>query len=201
MKALGRLKAALPVLCLSALMACADTQEWISSRIHDEPPPPAAADRPTSRQTIDRARGYMRAGDYQKAIDDYHAGYRKTPRDKALLQAYVQSLEQRAGGADQTLEQQEVGAAGKIYAILQKNYPRFSGFEQKLTFTSTSLTAKLERCKKTLFKQGFQEYRQGNLSRSIALWEDLLVIDPENTDIKEALRTARLQQKNLNATE
>ncbi len=201
MKAPGRLKAVLPVLFLSTLVACADTQEWINSRIHDPPPPPAADDRTISRQTIARARGHMQAGDYQKAIDDYHAGYRKTPRDKALLQAYVQSLEQMAGGADQALERQEVGAAGKIYAILGKNYARFSGFEQNLSFTLSDLTAKLEHCKKTLFKQGFQEYRQGNLSRSIALWEDLLVIDPQNTDIKEALRTARLQQKNLNATE
>ncbi len=201
MKVSGRLKAALPVLFLSVLVACADTQEWVSSKTHSQPPPPAADDRTISRQTIARAQSHMQAGDYQEAIDVYQGRYRKAPRDKVLREAYVNSLEQIAGAADQALEQQAFGEAGKIYAILQKNYDRFSGFEQQLTFTSASLSAKLDHCKKTLFKQGFQEYRQGNLSRAIALWEDLLVIDPQNTDIKEALRTARLQQKNLNATE
>ena len=191
----GRFTAALLVLLLSTLVSCADTRQWISSRDSDPPPPP------TSRQTADRARKHIEAGDYQKGIDVFHGGLRRAPRDQTLLRAYVKSLDQMAAAADQALAQQAVGTAGKTYAILLKNYPRFSGFEQKLAFTRTDLDAKLDHCKKTLFKQGFQEYRQGNLSRSIALWEDLLVIDPQNADIKEALRTARLQQKNLNATE
>jgi cytochrome c-type biogenesis protein CcmH/NrfG len=45
--------------------------------------------------------------------------------------------------------------------------------------------------------QGFQEYRKGNLNKAIALWQSLLVIDPNNKDIKETVRTATLQQKNL----
>ena len=61
----------------------------------------------------------------------------------------------------------------------------------------TELEPKREYCKKTLFKQGFQAYRRRDLNRSIALWEDYLVFDRENVDIREALRTARLQQKNL----
>ena len=143
----------------------------------------------------------MLAGDYQKALDVYHAGHRKAPRDQTLLGAYVQSLESMVGTAEQALAQQEVGTAGKIYALLKKNYPRFEGFEQKLSFNRTRLSAKLDDCKKKLFKQGFKEYRKGNLDRAIALWEDLLVIDPQNTGIKEALRIAKLQQKNLQETD
>ena len=45
--------------------------------------------------------------------------------------------------------------------------------------------------------QGFQEYRKGNLDKSIVLWQSLLAIDPHNKDIKEAVRTATQQQKNL----
>ena len=147
------------------------------------------------------ARGHLQAGDYQKAIDVYHAGYRKAPHDQTLLSAYVQALEFMAATADRALDRQEIGAAGKTYDMLLKNYSRFQGFEEKLAFTRARLKEKLEYCKKTLFMQGFQEYRNGNLSQSIALWEDLLVIDPQNVDIKEALRIAKLQQKNLHETE
>jgi tetratricopeptide (TPR) repeat protein len=147
------------------------------------------------------ARGHLQAGEYQKAIDVYHAGYQKSPGDQKLLDAYVQALDHMAASANQALDRQAVGAAGKTYDILLKNYVRFSGFEGQLAFTPASLNEKLNYCKKTLFKQGFEEYRKGNLSQSIALWEDLLVIDPRNADIKEALRIAKLQQKNLHETE
>lgn len=197
----GCLRGALLLLLLAVMVSCADTQHWISSRIYDKPPAPAEDAPLSSRQTIDQARRHMQTGDYQQAIDLYHAGYQQAPRDRVLLAAYVQSLENMADTADQALDRQEVGAAGKIYDILLKNHPRFRGFEQELPFTRASLNEKLDDCKKTLFKQGFQEYRQGNLDQAIALWEDLLVIDPRNTDIKEALRTARLHQKHLRETE
>ena len=197
----GRLKAAALALILTTLAACADTPQRISSRPRDGPPPPAAKKPPDARQTIDRAQRYMQAGDYQKAIDAYHAGYQRTPRDTGLVASYTQSMTQMAAAADQALERGAAGDAGKTYATLLKNFLRFEGFEPKLPFSRSDLEAKLETCKKTLFKQGFQAYRQGDLSRSIALWEDLLVLDPQNAEIREALRTARLQQKNLQETE
>lgn len=197
----GGFRLALLVFLLAALASCADTPQRVTSRSPDKPPRPAAKAPPSARQIVDQARSHMLAGDYQKALDVYHAGHRKAPRDQTLLGAYVQSLESMVGTAEQALAQQEVGTAGKIYALLKKNYPRFEGFEQKLSFNRTRLSAKLDDCKKKLFKQGFKEYRKGNLDRAIALWEDLLVIDPQNTDIKEALRIAKLQQKNLQETD
>ena len=199
-------RAGVALLCVlwAVMISCADTKHWRSSRTPDAPHPPPVEDTlppPPPPPATELARGHLQAGDYQKAIDAYHAGYQTSPDDPTLLSAYVQALEFMANNANQSLDRQAVGAAGKIYDILLKNYTRFSGFEEKLAFSRASLEAKLNHCKKTLFKQGFQEYRQGNLSRSIALWEDLLVIDPHNADIKEALRIAKLQQKNLHETE
>ena len=195
------LKAALLAFLLTVLVACADTPQRISSRTPEEPSPPAAKAPPDNRQRVDRARRYLQVGQYQKAIDTYHAGYLRASRDSRLVASYAESLEQMAAVADQTLVRQSAGEAGKIYDILLRNYARFEGFEQKLAFSRLDLEEKLDYCKKTLFKQGFQAYRQGELSRSIKLWEDLLVLDPQNADIREALRTARLQQKNLQETD
>ena len=195
------LKAALLAFLLTVLVACADTPQRIPSRTPEEPSPPAAKAPPDNRQRIDRARRYLQVGQYQKAIDTYHAGYLRASRDPRLVASYAESLEQMAAVADQTLVRQSAGEAGKIYDILLRNYARFEGFEQKFAFSRLDLEEKLDYCKKTLFKQGFQAYRQGELSRSIKLWEDLLVLDPQNADIREALRTARLQQKNLQETD
>jgi hypothetical protein len=103
--------------------------------------------------------------------------------------------------ADQAFEKEDFVSAGKNYDVRLKNYPHFKGFDKKLSFNSTYLDEKLSLCKKTIAIQGLQEYRKGNLSGAIALWQDLIAIDPHNTEIKEALSTAKLQQKNLQEKE
>jgi tetratricopeptide (TPR) repeat protein len=109
----------------------------------------------------------------------------------------VKSLEDIKSAADKVLEEEDFASAGRNYNVLLKNYPRFKGFEKKLSFNRTYLNIKLSHCKQSLSKQGFQEYRKGNLSGAIALWKSLLAIDPHNKEIKEALRIAKLQQNNL----
>jgi tetratricopeptide (TPR) repeat protein len=150
-----------------------------------------------SAQAANPAKEHMEAGEYRKAIEVYDIEYRKCPHDQALVGEYVKSIENIKSVADKAFDKEDFASAGRNYDVLLKNYSNFKGFDEKLSFNATHLNEKLCSCKKAIFKQGFQEYRKGNLSGAIALWEDLLVIDPQNTDIKEALRTAKLQQKNL----
>jgi tetratricopeptide (TPR) repeat protein len=148
-------------------------------------------------QAVNLANKHMEAGEYQKAINAYNVEYRKHPQDQALVKEYVKSLEDMKAVADKTSDREDFTSAGKKYHILLKNYPRFKGFEKRLSFNSSHLNAKLSHCKQSLSTQGFEEYRKGNLSGAIALWQGLLAVDPHNTEIKDALRTANLQQKNL----
>ena len=150
-----------------------------------------------SAQAANLAKEHMEAGECQKAIDVYNVEYRKHPHDQALVKEYVKSIENITSAADKALDKKDFASAGRNYDVLLKNYAHFKGFEKKLSFNRIDLNEKFSDCKKAIFKQGFQEYRKGNLSEAIALWEDLLVIDPQNTDIKKALRTAKLQKKNL----
>ncbi|MBW2605150.1 MAG: hypothetical protein JRE28_12705 [Deltaproteobacteria bacterium] len=152
-------------------------------------------------QAANLAKEHMEAGACQKAIDVYNVEYRKHPHDQALVREYVKSIENITSAADKALDKEDFASAGKNYDVLLKNYVHFKVFEKKLSFNSTHLNEKLSYCKKALFKQGFQEYRKGNLSGAIVLWKGLLAIDPQNTDIKESLRTAKLQQKNLQEKE
>ena len=139
----------------------------------------------------------MDAGEYQKAIDAYNVEYQKQPQDQALVAEYVKSLGNIKSAADKAFDEKDFASAGKNYNVLLKNYPHFKAFDKRLSFNRTYLNTKLSHCKQSLSKQGFQEYRKGNLSAAISLWQSLLAIDPHNTEIKEALRIAKLQQKNL----
>ncbi len=148
-------------------------------------------------QTPTHAKQFMDAGEYQKAIDAYNLEHRKHPQDQALMKEYVMSLEDMKSAADKASDREDFASAGRKYHVMLKNYPSFKGFEKRLSFNSSYLNIKLSHCKHSLSKQGFQEYRKGNLSDAISLWQVLLAIDPHNAEIKDALRTAKLQQKNL----
>jgi len=157
--------------------------------------------RTSSRQAVNLAKKHMEAGEYQKAIDIYHVEVQKHPHDLSLAREYVKSIGNIASAAGKALDEKDFASAGRKYDVLLKNYAHFKGFDKELSFNSIYLNEKLCYCKKAIFKQGFQEYRKGNLSEAIELWQDLLVIDPQNTDIKKALKTATLQQKNLQEKE
>lgn len=191
----------LVLLLLPLLLSCAETKHWVSSK--DITAPWSSTDEVTdsSAQTAKRAEKQRAAGEYQKAIDIYQEAYQKEPEDQTLVDAYVKSLEQMIAAADKAYDRQEFASAGKTYDILLKNEVHFSGFKKKLSFNRTRLKAKRDDCRKVLYRQGFQAYRNGNLDEAIAKWQDLLIVDPHNTDIQEALRTAKLQQKNLREQE
>jgi hypothetical protein len=155
----------------------------------------AASQAPVQAATL--AKKHMEAGEYQKAIDIYIDECRKQPKDLPLVKEYAKSLEGIKSTAEKALEKRDFASAGRMYYILQNNYAKFNNVVQMLTFNNAYLNTKLAYCKKSLSMQGFQEYRKGNLNKAIVLWQSLLVIDPDNKDIKEAVRTATLQQKNL----
>jgi tetratricopeptide (TPR) repeat protein len=167
--------------------SCAAMKSWISPK--------------SPVQTPTHAKQFMDAGEYQKAIDAHNVEHRKHPQDQALVKDYVKSLEDIKSAADKASDREDFASAGRNYNVLLKNYPHFKGFEKKLSFNSTHLNVRLSHCKRSLSQRGFQEYRKGNLSGAIVLWQDLLAIDPHNTGIKESLRTAKLQQKNLQEKE
>jgi tetratricopeptide (TPR) repeat protein len=197
---LHRIKLLFFVLTLLLIVpSCATVKSWISPKSPDQTPTKSEVKTPPKSpvQTQTRAKQLVDAGDYQKAIDAYNVEYRKQPQDQVLVREYVKSLEDIKSAADKALEEEDFTSAGRNYNVLLKNYPRFKGFDKRLSFNRAYLNIKLSHCKQSLSKQGFQEYRKGNLSAAIALWQGLLAIDRHNKEIKEALRIAKLQQKNL----
>ena len=190
---------------LPIVMSCAEMKSWISPKNSVQTSAPVKDYSQTSSQTptqaANPAKKHMDAGEYQKAIDVYNVEYQKHPHDLSLAREYVKSVENIASAADKALDKKDFASAGRNYDVLLKNYAHFKGLDKELSFNNIYLNEKLCYCKKAIFKQGFQEYRKGNLGEAIALWQDLLIIDPQNTDIKKALRTARLQQKNLQEKE
>jgi len=206
-----RFSLVLVLLLLLTIPSCAQMKSWVPKKkpvhatahvkhpVKEQAPVSVQAAQPSQPpvQTPSPARKYLEEGEYQKAIDDYSAEYRKNPQNNALVKEYAKGLDDMKTSADKASGRGDFASAGRIYSLLLVNYGQFKGFAQMLSFDRPQLNKKLSLCKRTLSSQGFQEYRKGNIGRAITLWQDLLVIDPNNADIKRALKTAQVQQKNL----
>jgi len=142
----------------------------------------------------------MRMGEYQKVIDFYKAEYGKHPQDRLLVKSYVSTLEEVKTIADRASDREDLACAGKAYNVLQKNYSDFKTFAHMLSFDMAQINSRLTNCKTALSRKGLQAYREGNLDDAISFWQDNLTIDPNNTDIRKSLNTAKMQQKNLQNT-
>jgi hypothetical protein len=158
---------------------------------------PSAAVAAESAEATMSPKQHAKAGDYEKALDEYAADYRKHPRDQALTAEYMKSVEEMKSAADKAYEEEGFSSAGRVYDLLLKHYGQFKDFAQRLTFDKAHLNRKLSSCKKSLSVRGFQEYRKGNLNEAIVMWQGLLAIDPNNEDIQKTVNTATEQQRNL----
>ena len=87
------------------------------------------------------------------AIDAYNVEYRRHSQDQALVKEYVKSLEDIKSSADKASDREDFKSAGRKYHVLLNNYHRFKGFENRLSFNSSHLNAKLSHCKQSLSKQ------------------------------------------------
>jgi tetratricopeptide (TPR) repeat protein len=185
------------LLLLIVFPACAQMKTGASPQRSVQEPMKSDTSPKASIQEPGINKKLMKTGDHQKTIDVYKAEYAKHPQDQMLVKEYVKSLEEMKDAADGLFEREDYASAGKTFNVLLKNYPDFKTFTHMLSFDRAKLNARLTECKTALSKKGFQEYRQGNLSEAIAQWQGYLAIDPNNADIKKAMNTAKLQQKNL----
>lgn len=185
---LRSLKRFIPILMLLLMgQSCAQMKNWIplKNSVKISPPVKKASQQSSQApsQAADSAKKHMEAGKHQNK--------------QALVKEVVKNIEEIKSAADKAFDKKDFVSAGRSYKILLQKYPHFKDFDKQLSFNSTHLNEKLSHCKKTISNHGFQEYRKGNLGGAIALWQNLLTIDPHNTDIKKSLTTAELQQKNL----
>jgi tetratricopeptide (TPR) repeat protein len=135
----------------------------------------------------------IKAGNFAKALNAYQAALDEYPGDAGLAGKYVTAIGDIKAAGDKALTDKNFGLSGKANALLLKNFPTFERLLPAVAFTQADLTKAIAVCRDSLTKTGLAEYRQGNLAKAIAVWEELLSFDPENAEIKKAVDTARTQ--------
>lgn len=171
--------------------SCMLMKEAPSPKVKTTPHPQASVQAP------DQVRQNSATGQSNQVLDSYKTEIDKAPQNQDLFKDYAKSLESMNTAAEKAYSRQDFAAACKTYHLLLKRYPDFKNATHLLSFNRTQLSSRLTDCKTALYQKGFQEYREGNLMKAIATWQDYLEIDPDNATIKKALSTAKAQEKNL----
>lgn len=140
-----------------------------------------------------QARQEMKAGSLVKALGFYPPLFKEYPRDSGLSSRYLRIVQDIEALGDKARADGNFAQAGLVYALLLENFPALEERQAAPPLTRTELTAGLALCRESLTKTGLAEYRKGNLAKAIAVWESLLVFDPDNAEIKKAVETAKTQ--------
>lgn len=181
------MRSSLYILLILILVSCSHVDNAQSSKGRRTAPI-------TNQQHHEKKQIDISVHDPQKGINAYEAERGKHPHDQTLTREYMKDLEDLRVSADRALENGNLAQAGRIYSVLLRKY---QDFPKHLSFSRAYLNTKLAYCKTMLSRKGFEEYRKGNLKGAIGHWQGYLSIDPNNPDIKKAVQTASVQQKNL----
>lgn len=135
--------------------------------------------------------------DYPRALKAYRTIYADYPGDAKIVGRFAEAAgEIRAAGA-RALDARDYALAGRIHALLVRNYASFEKLEPGVGFSRGDLTKAIGVCRVNLTNSGLTEYRKGNLAEAITVWESLLAFDPENTEVKKAVDTAKVQLREI----
>lgn len=139
----------------------------------------------------------LKTGELQRAIDACRDLQLRHPQDTIVQDRYIKLLELIKSRADRTFGNNDLVLAGWTYRILQRNHPSQAYLARLLSYNADSLQEKIRTCQKTLFDNGLEQYRSGDLSQAISIWKSILTFDPENPEVKRAVDTATLQSRKL----
>ncbi len=146
---------------------------------------------------LSKADEYVASGDFKNALDFLKNAAEKNPKDEALEEGYIATVEEIKKAADKAFDKGDFTLSGKTYHLLLRSLPQSNGFSAGLSFTKKTLTKRLGECSTALSQQALSQYREGNIESAITLWKSILSFDPGNTSIKKAIDTATTQLKNL----
>lgn len=139
----------------------------------------------------------FQAGQNEEAINLLISGLQEYP-DEEILKSYLnQIIKEIAASAQLAQASKDLATAGKLYSLLKSTLVRHKNYLYLFPLTLEELDKSIKYSSQQLTNLGLIEYRKGNLKEAIAIWEKVLVFQPENEEIKRAVQTARAQLEKI----
>lgn len=140
------------------------------------------------KELLSEPQQHFSAGEFQKAIDGYHAAYEKNPDEPPVLESYLWTLERIKNSADKAYAAKNYTLSEQIYLLLTKNFSRFNTFEKSLSFDPKflSLRIKYGRIARSEI-QARSALSAGDYAKAIEAYKALLQTYPDDQTLRENL--------------
>ncbi len=169
-------------------------EERLSFRLADLPKEIRGCRVKLQRSEAEKA---FQAGQNEQAINLIISGLREYPEEEIFKIYLDQILKEIASSAQRALDSKDWANAGKLYSLLKSSLTKHKTYLSPFPLTLEEIDKSIKNCGQQLTTLGLIEYRKGNLKEAIAIWEKILVFQPENEEIKKAIQTAKAQLEKI----
>lgn len=143
------------------------------------------------KNAINEGRKYFLQGDYREAMlhcSNHLEDFPENVEFKNFCRDVFMNVKTLAGDL---YRKGDYKTAGLMYRYLVEYKPK------TLKIETEEIQSMKAECIKRLSEKALYNYRKGNLKEAITAWNDLLAIDPSNSEAKKSLSTASIQLKHM----
>jgi tetratricopeptide (TPR) repeat protein len=132
---------------------------------------------------IFRSQQYLKAGNFQEAIDTCQATHEKYPEAKPVLDNYVKILLEIKNSAERFFETKDYPSAISIYVLLAKNWPRIQKIEKSLPFSHEWLNVRLRDSKNRVSEaQARQALEAADSDKAVEIYKARYLENPDDAE-------------------
>lgn len=139
----------------------------------------------------------FQAGQFDQAINLLVIGLQEYPEEPSLKTYLTQILQELISQAQVAMASKDWLRAGQLYSLLKSSRLKHEKTLAPFPLSLEEINKSIKYCSQQLTNLGLIEYRKGNLKEAIALWEKILLFQPENEEIKRAIQTAKAQLEKI----
>lgn len=144
-----------------------------------------------------QARSLLDKQEYAAAVDFIRDAILKGAGEQALGEEYLEATNSSLAQADSLIKAADYAAAALLFKTVLDGYPQTPDLQQRVTLTRTQIADRLNSCAERLMEAGLVAYRAGEFDRSIDIWQQILVFDPQHQAALDAIETTRQQLSRL----
>lgn len=140
---------------------------------------------------------HMNSENFLMALNSLKVVHMQYPEDDALLEHYIERMEQIKKHAEKAFGKENYPLAGRAYHALNRQVSYIEKVAAAPLFDGQSFAMRMTFCSSRLMKQALERYRNGDLPAAITLWKEILEFSPSNSEVQKAVEIASRQLRNV----
>ncbi len=152
---------------------------------------------PETRSTVPQIEKVKQQKDNHAVLSLLQPQKKQRSRDKNPPPSHSKALNGLLNQADLNLVQGNYFQAGQLYRLLSRQLSQRGAVRIDAKIDPVQLNNRLEQCADQLMEQGLLAYRNGELEQALEIWDKINNFHPQYVASRRAVRTTRLQLRNL----